>query len=78
MVVLKLKEAGLRQHAAVKIVTMNTQLYCLAFAKHSVDHQWERVMFCNKSTFSSANDGPLLVYRPQEEQHKNQYVAFHR
>jgi hypothetical protein len=77
MVISRLKEAGLRaQHAAVKAVLTNEhQLYRLAFAESSVDHQWDRIIFSDKSTFSSANDGPALVYRPWGECYNSQYIS---
>jgi hypothetical protein len=69
--------AGLRApHAAVKeILTDEHKLYRLAFAKSRVDRSWDRVIFSDESTFSSANDGPILVYRPQGERYKSQYMS---
>jgi hypothetical protein len=40
-----------------------------------MDHQWDRVIFSNESTISSANDEPVLVYRPQRKQYNYQYVS---
>jgi hypothetical protein len=51
------------------------QLYRLAFAESSSDRQWDRVTFCEDSAFSSANDGPILVYMPREERCNCQYVS---
>jgi hypothetical protein len=70
-VISRLKEAGLRaRHAAVKAaLTDEHQLYRLAFAESSVDRQWDRVMFSDESTFSSANDRPVLVYRSRGERY---------
>jgi hypothetical protein len=76
-VILRLKGAGgLRaRHAAVKtVLTDEHRLYRLAFAESSVDCQWDRVIFSDESTFSSANDGPVLVYRPRGERYNSQYV----
>jgi hypothetical protein len=72
-----LKEAGLRaRHAAVKaVLTDEHQLYRLVFAESSVDRQWERVISSDESTFSSANDGPVLVCRPRVERYNSQYVS---
>lgn len=58
-VISRLKEAGFRtRHAAVKeLLTDEHQLYRLEFAEVSVDCQWDRVIFCDVSTFSSANEG---------------------
>jgi ADP-heptose:LPS heptosyltransferase len=68
-VISRLKEAGLRaRHAAVKaVLTDEHQLYRLAFAESCGDRRWDRVIFSDESTFSSAKDGPILVYRPQGE-----------
>jgi hypothetical protein len=75
-IIFRLKEAGLRAwHAVVKAVLNNEhKLHCLAFAKSSVDCQWDRFIFSDKSTFSSANDGLVLVYRPWGEHYSSQYV----
>jgi transposase len=76
-VISRLKEAGLRaRYVAVKaVLTDEHQLYHLAFAESSVDRQWDRVIFSDESTFSSANDGPALVYRPRGERYNSQYVS---
>jgi hypothetical protein len=64
----RLKTAGLRaRHAAVKeLLKDEHKLYRFAFAESNVDRKWDRVIFTGESTFSSANDGPVLVYRAQE------------
>jgi hypothetical protein len=51
------------------VLTDEHQLYRLEFAESSVDRQWDRVVFSDKSTFSSANDGLILVYRPRGERY---------
>jgi hypothetical protein len=51
------------------------KLYLLAFVESSVDRQWDRVIFCDESTFSSTNDGLVLVYRPWGERYNSQYVS---
>ena len=54
--------------------------YRLAFAESNVGRKWERVIFADESTFSSANDGPILVYRPRGERynsHLSVYVYLH-
>jgi hypothetical protein len=55
-----LKEAGLRaRHAAVEeLLTDVRKLYRSAFAESNVDRKWDRVVFSDESTFSSANDRP--------------------
>jgi hypothetical protein len=67
MIISRLKVAGLRaQHAAVKeVLTDEHQLYRFAFAEKNVDRKWDRIIFTDESMFGSANDGPVLVYRPQ-------------
>jgi hypothetical protein len=76
-VISRLKEAGLTaRHAAVKaVLTDEHQLYRLAFAESSVDSQWDRVIFSDESTFSSANNWPDLDYRPRGERYNSQYVS---
>ena len=67
-IIARLKAAGLRaRHAAVKeLLSDQHKLHRLAFAESSVDRKWDRVIFTDEPTFSSANDGPVLVYRPQD------------
>ena len=69
MVISRLKEAGLKaQHAAVKVLlTDKHKLYGSAFAESNVDCQWDRVTFSDISTYNSANDKHVLVYRPWKE-----------
>jgi hypothetical protein len=50
-------------------------IYRLAFAESNVDCQWDRFIFSDKSTFSSAKDGPVLVYRRWTEHYNSQYVS---
>jgi hypothetical protein len=77
MVISKLKEAGhMARQAVVKdVLTDEHKLYCRAFAESSVDCQWDRVIFNDESTFSSANHGSVLVYRLRGEHYKSQYVS---
>jgi len=65
-IISRLKGAGLRaRHAAVKeLLTDEHKLYRLAFAESNIDRKWDRVIFTDESTFSSANDRPVSVYRP--------------
>jgi len=60
-----------------EFLTDEHKLYRLAFVESSVDRKWDRVRFSDESTFSSANDGPVLVYRPQGERYNCQYVYLH-
>jgi len=73
----RLKAAGLRsRHAVVKeLLTDEHKLYRLAFAESNVDRKWDRVMFTDESTFTSANDGLVLVYRPQGQRYNMQYMS---
>ena len=52
--ILRLKEAGLRErHALVKeILTDEHKLYRLAFPESNLDRKWDRVIFCDESIFS--------------------------
>jgi hypothetical protein len=77
MIILRLKAAGLRAwHAAVKeLLTDEHKLYHFAFAESNVDCKCDRVIFTDESTFSSANDGLVLVYRPQGEHYNLQYIS---
>jgi len=77
MLISRLKEAGLRaRHTAVKELLIDEhKLYCLAFAESSVDCKWDRVIFSDESTFNSANDGPVLVYRPWGEHYNSQQMS---
>jgi len=76
-IISRFKAADLRaQHAAVKeLLTDEHKLYHFAFAESNVDRKWDRVIFTDESTFSSANDGPVLVYRPQGEHYNPQYMS---
>jgi hypothetical protein len=67
-VISRLKEADLRAHAAVKdVLTDEHQQNRLALLRNSVDRLWDTVIFSDKSTFSSASEGPVLIYRPWGE-----------
>jgi hypothetical protein len=73
----RLKEAGLRaRHAAVKeLLTDDNKLYRLAFAESNVARSWDRVILSDEAIFSSASDGPVLVYRPRGERYNSQYMS---
>jgi hypothetical protein len=77
MLISRLREAGLwAQQAAVKeLLTDEHKLYHLAYADSNVDHKWDRVTFPDESTFTSANDGPVLIYRPRGERYNFQYMS---
>jgi len=46
------------------LLTDEHKLYRLAFADSNVDCKWDRFIFIDESTFTSANEGPVSVYRP--------------
>jgi len=76
-IISRLRAAGLRaRHAAVKeLLNDKHKLYRLAFAESNVDRKWDRVIFTDASAFTSANDGPVLVYGPQGERYNTQYIS---
>jgi len=76
-IISRLWAAGLRaRHAAVKeLLTDEHKLYRLAFAESNVNRKWDRVIFTDESTFTSANDGLVLVYRPQRQRYNPQYMS---
>ena len=76
-IISRLRAAGLRtRHAAVKeLLTDEHKLYHLASAESNVDRKWNRVIFTDESTFTSANDEPVLVYRPRGERYNPQYMS---
>ena len=49
--------------------------YRLAFCESNVGGYWITVIFSDESAFSSANDGPVLVYRPRGECYNCQYMS---
>jgi hypothetical protein len=69
-------EDGLRSRSvAVKEkLSEEHRLYRLAFAEDKVDHYWGNVIFSDESVLSSANDGPVRVYRPQGTCYNAEYV----
>ena len=58
-----------------ELLTDEHKLYRLAFAESNADRKWDRVIFSNESIFSSANDGPVLVYRPRGERYNSRYMS---
>lgn len=72
----RLRDAGLRSHrAAVKDrLSEDHRLYRLAFAEENLHRDWGNVIFSDESVFSSANDGPVRVYRPRGTRHYPAYV----
>jgi len=76
-IISRLWAAGLRaQHATVKeLLTDEHKLHRLAFAESNVDRKWDRVLFTDESTFTSANDGPVLVYRRQGQHYNPQHMS---
>jgi len=76
-IISRLRAAGLRaRHAAVmELLTDEYKLYRIAFAESNVNRKWDKVIFTDESTFTSANDGPVLVYRPQRQRYNPQYMS---
>ena len=58
-----------------ELLTDEHKLYRLAFAESNVDRKCDRVIFTDESAFTSANDGPVLVYRPQGQRYNPQYMS---
>ena len=58
-----------------EILTEEHKLYRLTFAESNVDCKWDRVIFSYESTFSSKNDGLVLVYRPRGERYNCQLMS---
>jgi hypothetical protein len=57
------------------VITDEHQLHRPAFTESSVDRQWDTVIFSDESTFSSANDEPVLVSRPWGERYSSEYLS---
>jgi len=61
-----------------ELLTDEHKLYRLAFAESNVDRNWDRVILTYESTFTSANDGPILVYRPQGQCYIPPYMSTYK
>ena len=61
-----------------EVLTDEHKQYCFAFPESNVDHKWDRVIFSEESTFSSANDGLVLVYRHRGDHYKFQYLSTYK
>jgi transposase-like protein len=72
----RMTEDGLRSRSAAVKERLSEEhsLYRLAFAEDNVDRDWGNVIFSDESVFSSANDGPVRVYRPQGTLYNAEYV----
>jgi len=72
----RLKDAGIRsRRAAVKErLTEENRLYRLAFAEGNLHRNWENVIFSDEAVFSSANAGPVRVYRPRGTRYNPEYI----
>jgi hypothetical protein len=72
----RITEAGLRSRgtAMKEELSEEHRLYQLTFAEDNVDRDWGNVIFSNESVFSSANDGPVRVYRPQGTRYNAKYL----
>jgi hypothetical protein len=69
-------EAGVRSRSAAVKEKLSDEhrFYRLAFAEDNVDRDWGNVIFSDESVLSSANDGPVRVYRPQGTHYNAEYV----
>jgi hypothetical protein len=56
-----------------ELLTDEHKLYRLASAESIVDRKWDGVIFTDESTFTSANEGPVFVYRPQGQRYNPLY-----
>jgi hypothetical protein len=65
-VINRMTEAGFRSRSATvkEKLSEEHRLYQLVFAEDNVDRDWGNVIFPNESVFSSANGGPVRMYRP--------------
>ena len=73
----RLNEAGLKSRRAAKKQQLSDEhkLYRLAFAMDKIHFDWSDVIFSDECVFSSANDGPVRVFRPFGTRHDPDYVA---
>jgi hypothetical protein len=61
-----------------ELLTDEHDLYRLAFAESNLDCKWDRAILTDESTFTSANDGGVLVYRPQGQRYNPQYMSTYK
>ena len=73
----RLKSAGLNSRRAAKKqkLTDEQRVYRLSFAEDNMHRDWSNVIFSDECVFSSANDGPVRVFRPSGTRHNAEYVA---
>jgi hypothetical protein len=72
----RMTEAELRSRSAAVKENLSEEhrLYRLAFAEDNVDRDSGNVIFSDESVLSSANDGPVRVYRPQGTRYNAEYL----
>lgn len=72
----RLREVGLiaRRAAIKEVLTDAHRVDRMAFAAAHLDHDWARVVFSDEKVFSSANEGPQIVYRPNNSRYDPDYV----
>jgi hypothetical protein len=58
-----------------EFISDERKLNRFAFVEGNVDRKWDRVIFTDESTFSSANDGPVLVCIPQGQRYNPRYMS---
>jgi len=71
------RDLGFRARLAVvkEFLSDEHKLYSLAFAESNVNRKWDRVMFTDESKFTPANDGSVLVCRPQGQRWNLEYTS---
>lgn len=76
----RLRDAGLhaRRSAVKQELSEDNIVYRLAFAELHLRASWENVIFTDEKVFSTSNDGPRVVYRPQGTRHRREYVTMTR
>jgi len=76
-IISRLRAAGLRSHhvAVKELLTDEHKLYRLVFVESNVDRKTDRFIFTDESIFTSANDVPVLVYRPLGQWYNPQYIS---
>lgn len=76
----RLQEANLhaRRSAVKEFLSNDHKRLRLQFAGENVHRDWTDVIFTDECTFSSANNGPAVVYRPRGARFHPQYVHHKR
>ena len=67
-----------RHSAKKEFLTESHIAQRLQFAKTNLHRDWSRVIFSDASTFSSASNGPVVVYRPGGTRYDPRYISYRR